>query len=184
MLEIDNAVRKLRERGANKIVVGGHSLGANAALGYGARRNGLAGILAIAPGHVPEVTGFQSRMGHDYKRARKMVESGKGEKIDDFNDFNQGKNYTVTAKAKVYLSWYDPKGPAVMPNNAARLTPNTPLMWIIGEKDPMLRFGRGKNYAFDLAPAHPKSIYVLVDGGHRSTPKKGTRKIINWLRGL
>jgi len=48
--EIDRAVANLKDKGASKIVVGGHSLGANAALGCGARREGLAGILAIAPG--------------------------------------------------------------------------------------------------------------------------------------
>ncbi|MDP6173508.1 MAG: alpha/beta hydrolase [Rhodospirillales bacterium] len=60
MGEIVGYVKELRAKGATKIVVGGHSLGANAALGYGARRGGLAGILAIAPGHTPENKGFQN----------------------------------------------------------------------------------------------------------------------------
>ena len=53
MAEIDKAVAKLRDKGATKIVVGGHSIGANAALGYGARREGLAGILACKDSVVP-----------------------------------------------------------------------------------------------------------------------------------
>ena len=86
MAEIDTYVSELRLKGAKKIVVGGHSLGANAALGYGARRDGLAGILAIAPGHTPDIGKFQSRMGHDYRRAAEMVANGKGDKADDFRD--------------------------------------------------------------------------------------------------
>jgi pimeloyl-ACP methyl ester carboxylesterase len=184
MAEIDGYVEELRKNGAKKIVVGGHSVGANAAIGYGARREGLAGILAIAPGHIPEVAGFQSRMGNDYLRAKKMVDNGQGDKADDFKDFNQGRASEVSAKAKDYLSWYDPNGPAVMPKNAKNLKPNTPLMWIIGEKDVMLRQGREKNYAFNRAPAHPKSIYTVVRGGHRVTPQKGEDEIIEWLNGL
>ncbi|NQU69021.1 MAG: alpha/beta hydrolase [Rhodospirillales bacterium] len=184
MAEIDTYVTELRRKGAKKIVVGGHSLGANAALRYGARRDGLAGILAIAPGHTPEVRGFQSRMEHDYRRAAEMVANGKGDKADDFRDFNQGRASDVRATAKIYLSWYDPEGPAVMPKNAAGLKPGTPLMWIIGRKDVMLKFGRGRNYAFDLAPSHPRSAYLEVPGGHRATPRKGKDEIIKWLKGL
>ncbi len=184
MGEIDKYVAELRRKGAGKIVIGGHSLGANAALGYGARRGGLAGILAIAPGHTPEIRGFQRRTDHDYRRAAQMAANGKGDAFDDFKDFNQGRKSDIRAKASHYLSWYDPEGPAVMPKNAAGLKPNTPLMWIIGKKDVMLKFGRGRHYAFDRAPPHPKSIYVEVLGGHRVTPQKGEDHIIRWLKSL
>lgn len=184
MVEIDGYVEELKGKGVKKIVVGGHSIGANAAIGYGARRKGLSGILAIAPGHVPDIAVFQRRMENDYERAKKLVDAGKGEQRGDFNDSNQGRVLAVNAKAKDYLSWYDPSGPAVMPRNAANLKPNTPLMWIIGEKDTMLRFGRDESYAFNLAPAHPKNSYVVVRGGHRVTPQKGEGEIIQWLKGL
>ena len=42
MDEIDASVEKLKKAGAKKIAVIGHSLGANAAIGYAARRKGLA----------------------------------------------------------------------------------------------------------------------------------------------
>ena len=41
MTEIDAAVAELKAKGARRIVVIGHSLGANAAIGYAARRRGL-----------------------------------------------------------------------------------------------------------------------------------------------
>jgi pimeloyl-ACP methyl ester carboxylesterase len=177
-------VEKLKSRGAKNIIVGGQSLGANAALGYGARRGRLAGILAIAPGHTPDIRGFQRRMDHDYKRAAELVANGKGDTFDDFKDFNQGRASDIRAKAAHYLSWYDPEGPAIMPKNAAGLKPGTALMWIIGKKDVMLKFGRDSSYAFDRAPSHPKSVYVEVRGGHRVTPQKGENRIIAWLKGL
>ena len=183
MAEIDRAVAKLKDKGAAKIVVGGHSLGANAALGYGARREGLAGILAIAPGHTIDGDGFHKLVDFDYRRAKEMVAVGKGDEETGFKDVNQGKKSTKTMKAKVYLSWFDPEGPAPMPKNAANLKPGTPLMWIIGERD-RLMMKRGKEYAFARAPAHPNNAYVIVKGGHRDTPEEGAERIIKWLKGL
>src|SRR5579862_4100985 len=45
--DIDAAIARLKAQGATQIVVAGHSLGGNAALGYGARHGGLKGIIAI-----------------------------------------------------------------------------------------------------------------------------------------
>jgi len=183
MAEIDEAVSTLKDTGATKIVVGGHSLGASAAIGYGARRQGLAGILAIAPGHTIDGDGFHKLVDYDYRRAKEMVAAGKGDEETGFKDVNQGKKSTKTMKAKIYLDWYDPEGPAPMPKNAANLKLGTPLMWIIGERD-CLMMNRGKEYAFAKAPAHPKNAYVVVKGGHGATPKIGADKIIAWLRAL
>ncbi|TDI65721.1 MAG: alpha/beta fold hydrolase [Alphaproteobacteria bacterium] len=183
-VEIDGYVAELKSKGAKKIVVGGHSLGASAAIGYGARRKGIAGILAIAPGHVPELNGFRARVDDDWERALKLVNEGKGNETFDFKDTNQGSTSEVSAKAKDYLSWYDPAGPAVMPSNAMMLKPGTALMWIIGKQDPMLEWGHDATYAFNEAPDHPKSIYIEVPGGHRVTAQKGEDAIIKWLKGL
>lgn len=182
MAEIDERVEELRKRGATNIVVGGHSIGAGASLGYGARHDGLAGILAIAPGHYPELAGFQNRAGNDWQRAKEMVEAGKGDVVAAFKDATQGRTKERTMKAKVYLSWFDPEGPAVMPVNTANLKPGTPLLWIIGENDPQYRMG--KNYAFSSAPSHSKNAYIVVKGGHNVTPQTGEREIVAWLRSL
>lgn len=182
MSEIDGIVSELRSRGASKIVVGGHSIGANAAVGYGSRRDGLAGILAIAPGHIPEVAGFQSRIDNDWERAKEMVSSGKSEERAEFKDLNQGKKTEKDIQADIYLSWYDPAGPAVIPVNVAKLKQGTPLLWIIGEKDRM--FDRGEGYAYSNAPSNTKNAYIVVKGGHKTTPQKGESEIINWLKNL
>ncbi len=85
-------------------------------------------------------------------------------------------------RAEVYLSWFDPNGPANMPVNTANLKPGTPLLWIIGKKD--LMFDKGENYAFSMAPSNPKNAYIVVKGGHKDTPQKGKAEIINWLNSL
>ena len=182
MLEIDQLVKKLKNKGATKIIVGGHSIGANAAIGYGSTREGLAGILAIAPGHIPEVGGYQRRIDHDYRRAQEMVDAGKGNEKSDFKDRNQGNSSEIEMTAEIYLSWFDPEGPAVMPENILELKPNTPILWIIGEEDRM--YNRGPDYAFANAPEHANNAYVVVEGGHKETPEYGQDKILNWLKSL
>lgn len=182
MLEIDEVVNVLKSKGAKKIIIGGHSMGANAAAGYGSTRDGLAGILTIAPGHIPEVNGYQKRIDHDWQRAQAMVDAGKGKEVAEFKDRNQGSQSEIEVKAEVYLSWFDPEGSAVMPDNVSALKPNTPLMWVVGTDDRM--FERGEEYAFSEAPEHPKNSYTVVDGGHRDTPVIAKEQILKWLKSL
>ena len=182
MLEIDSIIKKLKTQGATKVVVGGHSIGANAAIGYGSRREGLTGILAIAPGHVPELAGYQNRIDNDWQRAQAMVDAGKGKEKEDFKDRNQGRNSEIEMTAEIYLSWFNPEGPAVMPENISEIKSNTPLMWIIGENDRM--YDRGPDYAFSESPEHPKNSYTVVGGGHKETPDIGRKQILNWLKSL
>jgi pimeloyl-ACP methyl ester carboxylesterase len=78
MDEIDTYVAQLKAAGARRIFVAGHSLGANAALGFGARREGLSGIILLAYGHVPGIPGFARKLfestDHDrrWKRRRNI----------------------------------------------------------------------------------------------------------------
>lgn len=182
MAEIDAAVAKLKAKGAIRIVVAGQSMGANAAIGYGARRDGLAAVVAIAAGHSPGSPTFRKKLGADVEKARALVAAGKGEEAVSVGDVNQGEYFPRKVRARVYLSWFDPEGPASMPRNAAKLKPATLFMWIVGEDDPISRFGR--RVIYDKAPANPKNVYVVVSGGHRETADVGADKIVAWLKGL
>ncbi len=79
MDEIDASVEKLKKAGAKKIAVIGHSLGANAAIGYAARRQGLHAVVALAPGHLPEAWALRARTGGAIATAKKMIADGKGD---------------------------------------------------------------------------------------------------------
>lgn len=178
MNEIDAAVEKLKERGAKRIVVGGHSMGGNAAVGYAARRDGLAGVIVLAPGHFPGRDTFHKQMGWSYEKAKAMVEAGKGEEAGKFVDVNQGMTENSFAKARVFLSYFDPDGPAVWTNNAPKINPEVPLLLVVGTRDeyaPRVLY-RGTR--------HPKDDVVIVDAGHSSTPDRGTDAVKLWLRAL
>ena len=73
MTEIDAAVAGLKAKGARRIVVIGHSLGANAAIGYAARRANLAdlaGVVALSPGHLPEIGNMRDFVADAVARAK------------------------------------------------------------------------------------------------------------------
>ncbi|MBI5519353.1 MAG: alpha/beta hydrolase [Desulfovibrio sp.] len=182
LAEVDAAVKELRAKGAPAVVVGGHSLGANAALAYAARSPGLAGVICLAPGHSPESGRMRDQAAESVARAKALVAEGKGERVSTFADLNMGKTFDLTATAAAYLSYFDPDGPAVMPRSAAMLNPPVPVLWIAGAADPLSRSGPG--YGFDKAPAHPKSRYAVVQADHLGTPEAAKAMVLEWLGAL
>jgi pimeloyl-ACP methyl ester carboxylesterase len=181
MNEIDAAVLKLRAAGAGKIVVAGHSLGANGAIGYAARREGLDAVIAMAPGHVPESGLLRLRAAGAIARAKKLIAAGQGDMPMSFPDMAQGIPLTVTATPKVYLSLFDPEGPAPMSKNAAAMPP-VPFLWVVGIVDPI--FLSGRDYAFTAGAKHPKSRYLQILANHLDTPFMARNKVVEWLKSL
>jgi len=178
MTEIDREVDSLRQKGAKLVVVAGHSLGANAALGYASSRDRAGGIIALAPGHAPELPRFTQRVGPDVARAKELIAAGKGKEKQRFSDVNQGRVFDVQATAEVYLSWFDPEGPAVMPKSAASFKIPTPLLFVVGSRDPT---APAKEYIFDKAPPHPGSRFVTMSADHTGVPAAAIDEILTWL---
>ena len=69
--EMDAAVDKLKAAGATRVVVGGHSIGANVALGYAANRKGLAGLIVLGAGHFISGNFMGKKLGKHVARAKK-----------------------------------------------------------------------------------------------------------------
>jgi len=181
MLEIDRAVQEAQQRGATKIVVGGHSMGANAALGYAARREGLAAVVTLAPGHPTDTSFMRFTTSGGLSRAKEMIAAGKGDVKAVFPDTAQGVPYPVRTTANIYASLFDPDGASSMPRNAAAMGP-VPLMWVVGIADPI--FFKGREYAFDLGAKNPKSKYLEIAGTHMTTPFQARHAVVEWLKSL
>ncbi len=186
MSQIDAVIAGLKAKGARRIVIIGHSLGANAAIGYAARRpNELAGVVALSPGHLPEVGDMRSFAADAVARAKKLIAEGKGDVTQTFPDMAQGIPLIAHATPLVYLSMFDPDGPAVIPKNAAAIgaaAHPVPLLWVVGKLDPIDR--RGPQYAFDAAAKNPKSKYVEVFAGHLTTPLAARKQVVAWINSL
>jgi len=179
MAQIDGEVAALRAAGARKIVVGGHSMGGNAALGYGARHPDIAGVMVLGPGHMPERAAHQRDIAASLDKARTLARGAGAAQYATFSDVNQGRSREVSARPDVYLSYFDPQGPAVMPVNAAALSPSVALLWVVGTNDPL--YGEGRNYAFDRAPANPQSRFATVEADHFETPQAARNIVLEWL---
>jgi pimeloyl-ACP methyl ester carboxylesterase len=185
LTEIDAAIAGLKAEGARRIVLIGVSLGANAAIGYAARHPEVAGVVALAPGHLPDVGNMRSFVADAVARAKSLVAEGKGNVPQSFPDMAQGIPLTATATPIVYLSWFDPEGPAVIPKNAAVMGASpapVPLFWVVGKLDPIDR--RGPEYAFNALAKNPKSQYVEVFAGHLTTAFAARRQVIDWINAL
>ena len=185
LAEIDSAIAALKTDGAHRIVLIGVSLGANAAIGYAARHSELAGVVALAPGHLPDVGNMRSFVSDAVARAKTLIVEGKGNVPQSFPDMAQGIPLTATATPTVYLSWFDPEGPAVIPKNAALMgaaASPVPLLWVVGKLDPIDR--RGPEYAFNALARNPKSQYVEVIAGHLTTALVARGHVIDWINAL
>jgi pimeloyl-ACP methyl ester carboxylesterase len=180
LAELEAPIARLTGRGARAIVVAGMSQGGIAALVFGARRPGLAGIIALAPAGAPErqVTVFP-QIAQSVAQARAMVAGGHGDERSSFNDLNVRGSFPVNTTAAIYLSFFDPTGPANMLDNTSRL--RGPLLWVAGAAD---RSQPGPAYAFSHAPANPLNRYVTVSADHLGTPTAAREAVLAWLAEL
>lgn len=184
MEEITASVKRLRERGATKVVVGGHSMGAAAALIYGSRQP-ADGLLLLAPGHHPQSNSLQERFGASVAHARKLVAADKGDDKQEFNDFDASKKppaFTVATPPRNYLSYFDPEGIANTMIAAGNIPATLPVLWVDGtNENPGL-----KNYGQKIYGAISSSAtkYVEVTAGHTTVPRESGAEVLAWLRSL
>jgi esterase/lipase len=176
--DIDAAVVRLRARGAGPIVVAGLSLGGNAAIGYGATHNGLAGVIAMAPAAAPEAM-KRPDIARNVALARGLVAAGKGGAKADFVDVAVGQSFHEQVTPLVYLSFHAPEGPANMAVNIQHL--KAPLLMVSGSDDPTQPYARS---LYPRAPVDPMNHLVIVTAGHLATPNAGTGAILSWLGAL
>lgn len=176
--EVDALVADLRRQGAGRIVLAGHSMGANMAMGYAATHAGVDAVMAIGPGQTVEAARFRDELGSSVKVAEAMIGGGRGGETATFTDLHLGKLNTVKTTAEIYHSYFDPDGLANMPATATVI--DVPFLWIVGSRDKNM-MDRGRAYAFDLAPSNPFNRYVEVAADHMGTPDASRTAIREWL---
>jgi len=123
---------------------------------------------------------MRARTGDALTEARGLLASGAGAR-HWWPDMIQGFPTFASATPAVYLSMFDPDGPAVIPKNAAAMRP-VPLLWVVGYFDPIA--ARGREYAFARAAKNPKSQYLEILANHLTTPWAARRAVVEWLESL
>jgi pimeloyl-ACP methyl ester carboxylesterase len=190
MNEIKDHVQNLKQSGATKVVLIGHSLGSPAAMSYAARHADVAGIALLAPGHVPYYYSQcipyapikMCAVKEGVEQALKEVASGNGDNKQGLADINQGRRNIVWMTPRDYLSYFDPNSDAEMAVTASKIPVSIPVLWVIGDKDYLIREGR--QYVFDRLPNHPKNRYLEVSANHITTPSVAADEIVNWIKSV
>jgi pimeloyl-ACP methyl ester carboxylesterase len=181
--DIDNAIADLKSQGVTRIVLAGHSLGGNAALGYGARRAGLAGIIALAPAPDNRFLARQPVVAASLLRAQQLIASGEGDQRIEFTDINTNRAgfgpITVQATPRAFVSFDAADGPAALASNISAL--KAPLLMVAGGSDPTQHDPDG---LYALAPPNPLNRLVKLDSDHMGTPQAAIDAVLAWLASL
>ena len=183
MTEIASHVKTLKDKGAEKIVLIGHSMGVPAAMSHAARGGSVDALVLLAPGHIP--AGYYNypslkAVRESIDDAKAKLAAGKGDENERFQDINQGRQQTVITTARNYLSYFEPQSDADMGVTAPRVPPDVAVLTVIGEKDPLFSIVRG--YYVDKLPKNLKSQFLEVSGGHLDTPRLATDAIVHWIK--
>lgn len=179
--EIDTAVEFLRRRGAMRVVIAGHSMGANMAITYAATHKGVDAVMALGPGQTVESESFAEKLGASIESAKRLSASGDGDKAVKLLDLQLGKVSSVEVTPNIYLSYFDPDGLANMPKTIREV--NVPLLWTVGNLDKNM-FDRGAAYAFELAPRNALNRYEVVEADHMATPEASRAIASQWLKAV
>jgi esterase/lipase len=177
LADADVAAAKLKAAGAGAIVVAGLGLGGNAAIGYGARREGLKGVIALAPAPAFEFINRHAAIARSLREAQTMVAAGRGNETATFADVGLRGVFEVETTASNYLSFFGDNSPAVLPDNAARL--KAPVLMVSGISD---NSQRSVGYGFARAPADRLNWHVTVPSDHLGTPAAAREIVVSWLR--
>lgn len=180
MLEIQEHVNTLKSKGATRIYIAGHSLGAVAAAGYGARVGNIQGIILLAPGHFTNMRKFKRKFVDDLEKADEMIKAGKGNETAEFGDINMGQRMPRDVKAKIYKSMFSPTGPAEFVTNMKNLQKGISILYVAGSEDRIPKT-KDREYAFDKAPANEKNQFTMIDSGHLDVPDLAGDTVIEWL---
>ena len=181
--EIATQVQKFRAQGYKKILLAGHSFGANAALAYMTVYDDVDGILLLAPGHTPGMMFNQMNMNRGaLLEAQQLIAQGHPDTLVSFDDLNQGQIRNSKIRADALWTYFDPAGMGSMQLSAKRFKKPVPVFLAIGTRDPLFR--TAKTNIFEATPAHAASQYVALEADHGSTPGAAGTAALAWIQQL
>lgn len=182
MDEIDTAVAGLRANGVKRVVVVGQSMGANAAWNYATLGRGLAAVVLIAPGHLPDLGHLRDSAAADVVQARQMLASGDGDKVMPITDYNTGnRTRPLSMPARVFLSYFAPDGPAAMGERAGQIRERN-ILWLAPKQDPITRI-----FAEQVVHKLPAAIVFSrqdMESDHLGAPAAAAEPLTQWLLAL
>jgi pimeloyl-ACP methyl ester carboxylesterase len=179
--EVENALQGLRQKGADKVFIAGHSQGGVFAFHFGTRHD-VDGVIAMAPGGTSNSTLFRDKLGDSMATARKLAEAGKGDEKTQLQDYEGSRgNFPVLATPAVYISWFDPDGAMDQLASLKKIRPKTPVLYVAPTGDyPALV--RTKSQMFGALPSNPLTRLYEPSATHAQTPAVCADEIARWTQ--
>ncbi|MDO8464367.1 MAG: alpha/beta hydrolase [Gallionella sp.] len=178
--EIDSALGSLRDKGAQKLFVAGHSQGGLFALYFGTKHV-VDGVIAIAPGGNVGNPTFREKLGEFVELARKLFAEGKADEKAKLADYEGAKGtYPITTTPSVYLTWFDPEGAMNQTTAIRSMNPAIPVLFIAPANDypGLLKI---KQQMFDALPKNPHSKLYEPNSNHVNAPSASIKEIVEWI---
>jgi pimeloyl-ACP methyl ester carboxylesterase len=177
--EVEAALAILRNKGATKVFVAGHSQGGLFALHF-ANAHVIDGLIAIAPGGNVDSAVFREKVGASVEQARKLIADGKGNGKTGFMDFEGAKGTTpVHSTAAIYLSWFDPDGAMNQSMAVKNMSPTIPVLYIAPKNDYPGLF-KANPAMFAALPANPLTRLYEPNTNHLGAPSGSLDEIVKW----
>jgi len=191
--EVAAALAGLRNKGAQRVFVAGHSQGGIFALHLAGKLE-ADGYVTIAPGGNVANRVFRENVGSWLVRARQLVADGKGHERATLGDYEGAKGaYLVQAVPAAYVTWFDPDG-AMNMDRAVRAVdseqptkpaladrPRAPVLWVAPNRDYPGLIRTALPLFHDL-PANRLTRLYQPDADHRGAPTAAADEIARWIR--
>ena len=177
--EVESAFKALRDKGAAKLFIAGHSQGGVFAL-YVGTKHAVHGVIAISPGGDVGGRTFREKLGDSVELARKLVAEGKGQEAARLSDFEGAKGiYPIVTTPAAYLTWFDPEGAMNQTKAAKGMNPAVPVLYICPTNDypGLLRI---KQTMFDALPKNPRTRLYEPNSSHLNAPSASIKEIVEW----
>lgn len=178
--EVEAALATLKQKGAGKVFVAGHSQGGLFALYFGGMHP-VDGIVAIAPGGNVGNPLYREKLAGSVELARKLVAEGKGGEKTHLNDYEGARGtYRVITTPAAYLTWFEPNGAMNQTLSTKRIPADIPVLFVAPTNDsPGLL--RVKDAMFGLLAKHPLTKLYEPDSSHLGAPSASFQEIREWI---
>jgi len=182
--EIAAQVKAFREMGYQRVLLAGHSFGANAAIAYMTEYADVDGIISMAVGHTPAFMYRRDMSREGVDQARALVAAGKADEKVTIQDLNVGRQRPVRMRADAALSYFDPEGLGEVTLTTKRWKRAVPVLWLVGAQDTVPATRQGPAYGYDNLPAHPASRFLQIEGDHRGMLDAAAAPALEWIKAL
>ena len=180
---VELALNSLRDKGAQKLFVAGHSQGGLFALYLGGKIV-VDGIIAIAPdGNVANST-YREIPGSYVELVHELIDGGKGEEKAYFCDYEGSRGtFSVYTAPAAYLSWFDPDGAMNETKAVINMNPDIPVLFI-GPTNDYPGLLKVKQSMFDSLPRNQLSKLYEPNSSHLGAPSASVEEIIQWTEAV